>query len=94
MGLFYISPLSLMSFQYWKNCYQNFLNCDTDLKDRKSLTTKHDVAMVVTVDYSNPSMEPEANKEENNRAYTRSTQEEGVCESNPPGNVTRMKTVY
>lgn len=41
---------------------KNSLNCDIALKSRKALTTKHAVAMVVTVDYSDPRMEPDVKR--------------------------------
>lgn len=48
---------------------RNTFNCDTDLQDRKPLKTKHNVAMLVTVDY----LDPRVDKEMNNRAITRGT---------------------
>lgn len=50
---------------------KNFLNYNSDLKDRKSLPPNHYVAMVFTVYYLDPRIEQDVDKEETNKAVTR-----------------------
>lgn len=46
-------------------------NCNIDLKDRKSFTPKHYVAMVFTVYYLDPRIEQNMDKEDTNKAVIR-----------------------